>query len=88
MRRYPPTQGRSWRGRPNGGSTRAWRTQRASVLARDGHQCTAILRTGERCPVHAPARLEIHHMIAGHGIEAPDHLLATRCPKHNPRGPQ
>lgn len=87
MRHYPPRKPpREWRGTTSG-STRAWRKQRERILARDGYQCTAILiATGERCPVHAPARLEIHHLQPGHGIQAEDHELATRCPTHNPRG--
>ncbi len=87
MRRYPPRQARAWRGRPNGGSTRAWREQRARILERDGYQCTAI-ENGERCPVTAPAPLEVHHLTPGHGIEAEDHELVTVCRRHNPRGPQ
>ncbi len=87
MRYFPPRKPpRAWRGTTTG-STRAWRKQRERVLHRDGYQCTAILiATGERCPVHAPAPLEIHHTRDGLGIEAPDHELTTVCRKHHPRG--
>jgi hypothetical protein len=87
LRFFPPrTPDRQWRG-TTGGSTRAWRNQRARILARDGYRCTAIERTtGARCTVAAPARLEVHHLHPGLGIESPDHQLATRCPRHNPRG--
>jgi hypothetical protein len=87
LRYYPPRRpAREWRG-TTGGSTRAWRVQRTRILQRDGYQCTHVdPYTGERCPVHTPARLEIHHLDAGIGLEAPDDRLATRCPSHNPRG--
>ena len=86
MRHFPPRQPpRAWRG-TTGGSTRAWRQQRERVLRRDGYRCTHIDVHGQRCTVTAPARLEVHHVRAGHGIEAPDHELAVRCTKHNPRG--
>jgi hypothetical protein len=85
VRYYPPRKPpRAWRG-TTGGSTRAWRTQRARILKRDGHRCTHI-ENGQRCPVRAPARLEAHHLNPGHGLDAPDHELATVCSRHNPRG--
>jgi hypothetical protein len=87
VRHYPPrSRDRKWRG-TTGGSTRAWRKQRERVLERDGHRCTFVdLATGERCTMAAPARLELHHLFAGYGIDAPDEALATVCTKHNPRG--
>jgi hypothetical protein len=84
VRRYPPLQGRTWRGRPNGGSTRAWRNQRARILARDGYRCTAI-EDGERCAITAPAPLEVHHLNPGQGPTADDHELATVCRHHHCR---
>jgi len=85
MRYFPPKTGRTWRGRPNGGSTRAWRNQRERILARDGYRCTHVAHD-QRCPVSAPARLETHHLNPGHGPAAEDHELVTSCPAHNPRG--
>ncbi len=59
------------------GSTRAWRTVREAVLARDGHRCVVC---------GAPAT-EVDHLVtvsAGGGDE-PANLRAV-CRGHNPRG--
>ena len=75
---------RRGRRRWHSGSTRAWRTQRERILARDGFRCTAILPTGLRCGVTHP--LEIHHLQAGIDKVVPDHQLTTVCPQHHPKG--
>ena len=59
------------------GSTRAWRTVREAVLARDGHRCVVC---------GAPAT-EVDHLVAvsAGGGDGPANLRAV-CRGHNPRG--
>jgi len=69
-----------------GGSTRAWRNQRPRILARDGYRCTHRHEDGTRCAETDPERLEVGHLADGPELVVPDHLLATQCVDHNPRG--
>jgi 5-methylcytosine-specific restriction endonuclease McrA len=62
---------------PRGGSTRAWRTLRERILARDGHTCVVC---------GAPAT-EVDHImpVSVDGSDEPANLRAV-CRRHNPRG--
>lgn len=35
---------------------------REACLARDGHQCVALLNTGDRCPERDPSKLQAAHL--------------------------
>jgi hypothetical protein len=59
------------------GSTRAWRTLRERRIALDGHRCTALLESGERCP--STVDLEAHHLDDGDELVVPIDRLRTRC---------
>lgn len=55
---------------------------RRDVLNRDGHQCTATLRGGERCP--QVTKLEAHHITPWHPEETPTpDNLTTLCSWHH-----
>jgi hypothetical protein len=56
------------------GSTTAWRTQRARILARD-----PLCWCGERA-------VEVHHLTDSPVLNVPDGELQGVCFKHNPRG--
>ncbi len=62
--------------RPRNGSTRAWRTVRATVLARDHHRCT-------RCGT--TEQLEVHHLVpvAEGGTVDLDRLTVLCSPCHH-----
>lgn len=77
-----PKRTRSWRGGKTG-SSRAWRTTRERILARDGHRCTAYIN-GVRCPV--TTNLQVHHLSSDGGVLIPDALLTSVCHHHHPRG--
>lgn len=57
---------------------------RDEVLDRDGHQCTAITRDGDRC--REGVHLEAHHLgrWAPHEKTTPD-MLVTLCHWHHNR---
>jgi 5-methylcytosine-specific restriction endonuclease McrA len=64
------------------GSTRAWRTRRALVLARDRYLCQ--MKTDAICTVRAPlAGGHVHHKhgrdsgCVGCAADHPDHLIAA-----------
>jgi 5-methylcytosine-specific restriction endonuclease McrA len=78
----PKPKNHTWRGSSTG-STRAWRTQRARILSRDGHQCTYILPSGTRCEVIHP--VEVHHLVAGTTKVVSDDQLVTVCRHHHGR---
>jgi 5-methylcytosine-specific restriction endonuclease McrA len=62
-------------GRWANGSSRAWRRQRARILARDNHTCW--------CGATAT---EVHHLKPGRARVVPDSELRSVCFTHNPRG--
>jgi 5-methylcytosine-specific restriction endonuclease McrA len=69
-------QNRAWAG----GSTRQWRTIRARVLNRDGHECTI---RGPRCTITAT---EVDHIInkAAGGTDTLANLRAVCQSCHKP----
>jgi 5-methylcytosine-specific restriction endonuclease McrA len=68
------------------GSTRAWRTLRRAILARDGNTCRLNI---QGVCVHRSRPMHVHHIhgkdrCRGCSIDAPDHLLAacSACNMH------
>lgn len=65
------------------GSTRAWRTLRRAILARDGWTCQLAVRG---VCVHRSTPMHVHHKhgkdsgCRGCEIDAPDHLQAACAP--------
>ncbi|WP_275462074.1 HNH endonuclease [Streptomyces noursei] len=58
-----------------------WDTIRRRTLTRDGHQCTATMRDGERCPT--TTGLEVDHI--GDRADHTDTNLQTLCAWHHKR---
>jgi hypothetical protein len=65
----------------HGGSTRAWRVQRARILTRDGQRCTFVDDEGVRCA--ETEGLEVHHAEKGADKVVDDAELHTHCAAHH-----